>query len=58
MRCRLYIQKVFALVEVMIVFAVIAFLLASAVPAFLRASKRSQASKMVVLARSSPVATV
>jgi type II secretory pathway pseudopilin PulG len=59
MLCRKYIQKVFTLVEVMIVFAIIAFHLASTLPGFLRARKFSQASKILILARSSnPIATV
>jgi type II secretory pathway pseudopilin PulG len=44
MLCRKYIQKGFAVVEIMIVFAVIAFHLASTLPGFLRARKCSQAS--------------
>jgi type II secretory pathway pseudopilin PulG len=43
----------------MIVFAIIAFHLASTLPGFLRARKFSQASKILILARSSnPIATV
>jgi len=59
MLCRNYIQKVFTFIEIVIAFAVIAFLLASTLPGLLLARKRSQASKIVILARSSnPLATV
>ncbi len=59
MPCRNYIQKLFTLSEIVIVFAVIAFLLAATLPQFLRARKRSQASKIVIFARSSsPLASV
>ena len=54
-----YIQKVFTFIEIVIAFAVIAFLLASTLPELLRARKRSQASKIVIFARSSsPLAGV
>jgi hypothetical protein len=43
---RKYIQKVFALIEVVIVFVAIAFLLAATVPGFLHARKRPQALKI------------
>jgi len=55
---RHHIQKIFALIELVIVFALIAFLLASTLPGFLRARKRSKESKDVMFARSSSFATV
>jgi competence protein ComGC len=50
---RRYVEEIFALVEIVIIFLLIAFLLATTVPGLLRARKRSQASKIVPLARSS-----
>jgi competence protein ComGC len=48
-----YIQNLFTVIEFVIIFLIIAFLLATTVPGLLRLRKRSQASKIVTLARSS-----
>jgi hypothetical protein len=50
---RRYIREILVLAELAIIFLIIAFLLASTIPGLLWARKRSQASKIATLTRSS-----